>query len=274
MNKQWVLAAALAASSLAAHAATDFTGWDLNGSSSLVNGNSVIRLTDGVGVDVGTAWAPGSYDLSGIDSVEGAKLTIDFDYKASAGGDGLALVLTTGAGLSQSPAGTLGLTGIDDGLLFLLRPGIQGVGSAVVTPGSTANGAAITSSVTQDSSDVNLLASTDFSAQAAHARMVFAREGGTWSFLLQIAQPGSSTFEDVAYSQSNSLSSYFSNLGELNIGFAASSTASAATFDVVNFSVTTSLPYTPAVPEAGSVSMALAGLGVAAWMAGRRKRAA
>lgn len=274
MKKQWVMATVMAASSLGAHAAT-FSGWDLNGSSTLVNNGSVIRLTDGVGADVGTAWLPGAYDLSNISEFEGTKLTIDFDYKASAGGDALALVLTSGGNLSQSPQGALGLTGVDDGLLFVLRPGASGAGTAVIAPGSTANGSTIVNSVGANTAGVNLLASTDFSAQAAHARLIFAREDNAWTFLLQIAQPGSSSFEDVAYSQSNNLSSYFSNLGQLNIGFSGSSlNGGPATFDIVNVSVNTGLPFTPAVPEPGSISLMLAGLGLVGWMASRRKRSA
>lgn len=274
MKKQWVMAAVLAASSLGAHAAA-FSGWDLNGSSTLVNGGSVLRLTDGVGADVGTAWLPGAYDLRNIDTFEGTKLTIDFDYKASTGGDALALVLTSGGNLSQNPSGALGLTGVDDGLLFVLRPGTSGAGSAVIVPNSTPNGAAIVNSVGANTSGgVNLLASTDFSAQAAHARLIFAREGTVWTFSLQIAQPGSSSFDEVIYSQASSLTTSFSDLSQLNIGFAGSSVnGGPATFDIVNVSVTTGLPFTPAVPEPGSISLMLVGLGMVGWMV-RRKRSA
>lgn len=279
MNKQWVLAAALAASSLAAHAATDFTGWDLNGSSSLVNGNTIVRLTDGVGSDVGTAWVGGSYDFSTLSASTGTKFTMEFDYKATTGGDGLAVVLTSGGAAPQSPSGFLGLQGEDDALLFVLQPGVKGSGALGFTsaePMSLSDVAQTAGSFNGLSypGSVNLLADPAFDVAPMHARLTLQyTSSNIWLFKFQVRQPGGSAYTTVAGTSGNDLSTFLNSLSNVNIGFAASTASSAATFDIYNVNITTSSPFTPAVPEPGSVALGVAGLGVAGWMVRRRRPA-
>ncbi|RZL11789.1 MAG: PEP-CTERM sorting domain-containing protein [Rubrivivax sp.] len=252
-----------------------FSSWDLNGSSSLVNSGDTIRLTDGAGADTGTAWMPGTIDLSTFNAA--SVLTIEFDYKATAGGDALALVLTSGGGMSPSPTGYLGLTGIDDGLLMALKPGSHAAGSVVLPYTPVAGLPATVAERVNGFADTrnengNMLADPEGGGGAMHARFQIKYEASynRWVYQLSVAQPSSASFIKVASAQSTTLASIFDDLGSVNIGFVASSTGAPATFDVVKFTV--NVPVTPApVPEPGTAVMGLLALMFAAGLAYRRR---
>lgn len=254
-----------------------FSSWDLNGSSSLINSGNTIRLTDGVGADTGTAWVPGTIDLSAFNAA--SVLTIEFDYKATAGGDALALVLTSGGGISPSPSptGYLGLTGIDDGLLMALKPGAHAAGSVLLPYTPVAGLPATVADRVNGFADTrnengNMLADPDGSGGAMHARFQIKYEAkyNRWVYQLSVAQPSSASFIKVASAQSTTLASLFDDLGRVNVGFVASSSGAPATFDILKFTV--NVPVTPApVPEPATAAMALLGLMLAAGVAYRRR---
>jgi hypothetical protein len=243
MFKPLILAAAMAVAPLAqAVSAVTYNAWDLNRSATLLQAGTKIQLTGQQG-DVGTAWAPGTLDLSGFGV--GDVLEIAFDFRATAGGDAMGVVLDSGGVAAQSPSAFLGLDGLHSGVLAAFNPGL-GKGGAVVFSSTSVLPSNLGSFTGPFDASVITL------GEPAHAVFRLARtsQSWDWSSQLVVSPPGGEDETAVAYAFGTEKP--FDDLSHVRFGFIASAKGTAATFEVFNVS--------SPVPESASGAMALAGL--------------
>lgn len=256
--------------------AATFSNWDLNGSAALIDGGNTVRLTANQANQVGVAWGPGSLDLSTLLTREGKKsVEVLFDFRvtgtglSSTWGDGFAVFVS-----SQAPVGTasgaFGLNAFDDGMAFLIDPAANKALSrhAAVSRDPVASLAGLSAHIRTDK--VNLLDST-----LVHAKLQFAWKhdmGWTLNLSMDDSRPGNAwrTFATSIISQGS-----FANWSDVRIGFGASTLGGErANFDILSFSAPDMRYPAAPVPEASTMALAVAGLGVLAWSARRRRAAA
>jgi hypothetical protein len=269
--KKSLFAVALMAALPLAQAANTLASWDINGSAQLINTKDTIRLVSAAN-QVGTAWAPGTLDLSGFTSAD--SLTVTFDFRATSGGDALSLILTSGGAQSQSPTGAFGLTGVDDGMMLALKPGVH-AGGSVTLPALVSDVQTTVAGFEDDPDNPDnpgMLVNPYSTDEPRHATFSISHDVHGWQYVLSVQDPGGTfQFPVVAVSATSSLGQTLADLHHVNIGFSGSTLASAATFDILNVQIV-GAPLTPlsTVPEPSSYMLALAGVAVAAWSLRRK----
>lgn len=255
-----------------AQAAT-FSSWDLNGSAALIDGGNTVRLTANQASQTGVTWAPGVLDLGTL--LTGAdKKPVDvlFDFRvtgtgaSSTWGDGFGVFVS-----SQAPrdaaSGAFGLNAFDDGMAFLIDPAANKAltrhAGAVSDPVTTLADAKLKFGADK----VDMLDST-----RVHARLQFTWKSDIgWKLNLSMSdsRPDATwrTFATSSISQQT-----FADWRDVRIGFGASTSGGErANFDILSFSAPDMRYPAAPVPEASTMALAMAGLGVLAWSARRRR---
>lgn len=267
-----VLASVVLLCGTSAQAAT-FSNWDLNGSAALIDGGNTVRLTANQASQVGVTWGPGSLDLSTLlAGAEKKSVEVLFDFRvtgtgpSSSWGDGFGVFVSSQAPLDTA-SGAFGLSAFDDGMAFLIDPAANKALSR--RAGATTDpAAALAASKLKFGADkVNMLDST-----LVHAKLEFswkADKGWTLNLSMNDSHPGKAwrTFATSVVSQSS-----FADWSDVRIGFGASTLGGErANFDILSFSAPDMRYPAAPVPEASTMALAMAGLGVLAWSVRRRR---
>lgn len=258
-----------------AQAAT-FSNWDLNGSAALIDGGNTVRLTANQASQVGVTWGPGSLDLGALLTREEKKpVEVFFDFRVtgtgvpSNWGDGFAVFVSSQAPLATA-SGAFGLNAFDDGMAFLIDPAANKALSRQAGATSDPTTTLAASKLKFGADKVDMLDST-----LVHARLQFSwvkDKGWTLNLSMDGSRPGEAwrTFATSTVSQST-----FSDWSDVRIGFGASTLGGErANFDILSFSAQDMRYPAAPVPEASTMALAMAGLGVLAWSARRRRVAA